>query len=431
MKIRELLALSVCAGAASAQAITFENNIVTTNVDGSRSASAADFDGDGDIDMVAVDTENGIYYWYENTGDNATYTEHLIQGSTGRANYVRPYDFDQDGDMDILASSSGEDYIAFFVNDGSSTPTFNEKVLSQETRVNGVLLEIGDSFAPRQAEAADYNGDGWLDVCVASVEDDEVSIYLSSGPPNFDFTQQVLADNYDGSRAIYTADINGDGLADVIAGAWYAQYFSYWENQGGNPPTFIERTVNDTFTNPYAGIWSIFVDDLDGDGDNDIVTVHQNDNVEWHENVNGDGQTWTTRVITTQNLIGKSVHGADLDQDGDIDLMTASLRDDKIAWWENNGQAIPTWSERVITEDPDGPTGPIEGVADGARSVWPFDMDNDGDIDIVWSSRYSTTAAWAANDLLDPPCPFDLDGSGELDFFDVLMFLDGFSAGCD
>ncbi|MEM9558840.1 MAG: VCBS repeat-containing protein [Planctomycetota bacterium] len=72
MKIRELLALSVCAGAASAQAITFENNIVTTNVDGSRSASAADFDGDGDIDMVAVDTENGIYYWYENTGDNAT-----------------------------------------------------------------------------------------------------------------------------------------------------------------------------------------------------------------------------------------------------------------------------------------------------------------------------------------------------------------------
>ena len=72
------------------------------------------------------------------------------------------------------------------------------------------------------------------------------------------------------------------------------------------------------------------------------------------------------------------VHGvfvADMDNDGDMDIVSASTDIDAIAWYENDGAADPSWTAADIATS-----------ADGAFSVFAADMDNDGDMDIVSAS---------------------------------------------
>ena len=75
-----------------------------------------------------------------------------------------------------------------------------------------------------------------------------------------------------------------------------------------------------------------------------------------------------------------------MDNDGDMDIVSASKDDDTIAWYENDGASDPSWSAVDIVTS-----------ADGARSVFVADMDNDGDLDIVSASDVDDTIAWYEN----------------------------------
>ena len=61
-----------------------------------------------------------------------------------------------------------------------------------------------------------------------------------------------------------------------------------------------------------------------------------------------------------------------MDGDGDMDIVSASKEDNTIAWYENNGAADPTWTAADIATS-----------AAGAWDVYAADMDGDGDMDIV------------------------------------------------
>ena len=82
-----------------------------------------------------------------------------------------------------------------------------------------------------------------------------------------------------------------------------------------------------------------------------------------------------SRDIATSADGASSVFAADMDGDGDMDIVSASFSDNTIAWYENNGAADPTWTASDIATD-----------ADGAQSVFAADMDGDGDMDIVSAS---------------------------------------------
>ena len=79
----------------------------------------------------------------------------------------------------------------------------------------------------------------------------------------------------------------------------------------------------------------------------------------------------TASDIATSADGARSVFAADMDGDGDMDIISASINDDTIAWYENNGAADPSWTAADIATS-----------ADGARSVFAADMDGDGDMDI-------------------------------------------------
>ena len=74
--------------------------------------------------------------------------------------------------------------------------------------------------------------------------------------------------------------------------------------------------------------------------------------------------------ITTAAHAACSVFAADLDGDGDLDVLVASANDDKIAWYENDGSE--NFTPRIIST-----------AADAARSVFAADVDSDGDLDVL------------------------------------------------
>ena len=131
---------------------------------------------------------------------------------------------------------------------------------------------------------------------------------------------------------------------------------------------------------------SVFAADLDDDGDQDMLSASfDDDKIAWYEN-DGNGGFGPQRVITTSADGARSVYAADLDGDGDQDMLSASSGDDKIAWYENDGNG-GFGPQQVITTS-----------ARGARSVYAADLDGDGDQDVLSASRNGDKIAWYEND---------------------------------
>lgn len=113
--------------------------------------------------------------------------------------------------------------------------------------------------------------------------------------------------------------------------------------------------------------------DVDRDGDLDLVTASPEPGVAtiWFRN-DGDGATWAP--LTDPELAGgqDAALAADLDGDGDVDLVSQSADDNFVAWYANDGSAAG-WSVNTIVAG---------SYATGAWFSAPADVDGDGDLDV-------------------------------------------------
>ena len=57
---------------------------------------------------------------------------------------------------------------------------------------------------------------------------------------------------------------------------------------------------------------------------------------------------WTTKNIATSVTKASSVFVADIDNDGNLDVVSAAYNGDEIAWYENSGTAIPEFSNILM-----------------------------------------------------------------------------------
>ncbi len=104
--------------------------------------------------------------------------------------------------------------------------------------------------------------------------------------------------------------------------------------------------------------YSVYVADVDGDGDMDALSASRDDNkVVWYENTLRGGSFWTPHTITTDANSPYSVYAADVDGDGDMDALSASRDDDKVAWYENTSGDGSSWTR--LTPSPLTLTAPL------------------------------------------------------------------------
>ena len=337
---------------------------------------------------------------------NPAWTAADIATSADGALSVDVADMDGDGDLDIVSGSYEDDTIAWYENNGAANPSWTAADIA--TSADGAHSVV----------AADMDGDGDLDIVSGSFYDDTIAWYENDGAANPSWTAANIATSADGVEAVYVADMDGDGDLDIVSASSYDDTIAWYENDGAADPSW---TAADIATSA-DGAESVYVADMDGDGDLDIVSASYIDHtIAWYENDGAADPSWTAADIATSADTARGVYVADMDGDGDLDIVSASAGDDTIAWYENDGAADPSWTAADIATS-----------ADSAQSVYVADMDGDGDLDIVSASWDDDTIAWYENDgAADPSWTAadiattadganlvyvaDMDGDGDLD----------------
>ena len=231
--------------------------------------TAADLTGDKEEELIVSSFGNtaGRLAWYSRKGA-CSYTEHTIVDRPGAVS-SRVLDSDHDGKPDLIVlMGQGKEGVFLYRNQGDGT--FVEKILVEQPPVWGYAY----------FELADFNGDDHLDILTANGDRGDyecpprkyhgVRIHLNDGKWNF---KEVFFYPLNGAYKAKAADFDGDGDLDIAAISFFPDYekspeesFVYLENQGAL------KFAAHTFPDCHRGRWlTMDAGDLDGDGDADVV----------------------------------------------------------------------------------------------------------------------------------------------------------------
>lgn len=359
---------------------TYTERVITTNARDARECFAIDMDFDGDIDVIAASRQDDKIAWHENlNGDGSAWTEHVISTAVIGSWSAWAEDIDDDGDLDVLSAGRDDNRISWHENTDGLGLTWTRHIVSSSAN------------RAQKAVSADVDADGDIDMLSASGADSKIAWYENTGGSPPVFVTHVITTTASNAKWVKTADIDGDGLLDVLSASEGNGQIRWYRNTGAVPPTFESFTVSIN-----SGAKVVEPVDFDLDGDLDLLSCGIGaDQIMYHENKGGSPLTWSTYVISTAADNPLTVFPADLDNDGDPDLLSASFMDNKIAWYENRsihrGQRF-AGLQTVINA---GPT-------NGPWAVRIADLDLDGAPDLVSAFPYTDSIQWHQNMPGDP-----------------------------
>jgi hypothetical protein len=415
--------LAAVAGSALAGAASYDETLTGELWGYPRDLDVADVDGDGDLDVVVSDKSSGSQRWLENDGATPpTFTARSYSVGDGTQYYVEVGDINGDGAPDIAAAQpDNRDRIVWFESDGGSPPAFT-------------LREIGgDGNDPYCLTLGDVDGDTDLDVIAHYNESATVWWYENGGGVSPTWTAHQIDAAGGNLRGLDTGDIDGDGDTDVLASGFNAvtvltsqdDGIFWYENLGGDPPAWAERTIDATSATGRTVFDSELVD-LDGDGDLDALAAQYNGGrVRYYENDGATDPSFTLREIGLAGGSCFDVSAADLDGDGDLDVAAVDQGGDGVVWFENvtvtrgSGRALD-WSA----------ANPVVTTLDRPELVTAADVTNDGLADLVvgWINQPRTVSIYAVG-APTPGCVADINGDGVTDVFDFADLASDFGAG--
>ncbi len=367
--------------------------VVSSSVNEVREVTVADLDGDGDLDMLASPKGSDSVFWYENDGSQ-NFTQQLVgiidpPPLNTRAALLRVADLDGDGDQDVLGWSFYDPFrIFWFENDGSQN--FTQRSIF--SHAHSTVTDI---------EVVDFDGDGDQDVVAPYIDQipaiDEYNTVWFENDGSENFTERTISSPAFGK--ISSVDMDGDGDLDIVQvyrdnGVWLV-----WRENEGNG-TFKLNVVTNIYP-ATSGARFIETADIDQDGDIDILINGATDSIRWYEN-NGS-QSFTEHIIDDSELRPTSIVIADINGDGDFDLVLAThppsrlLPTDTIFVYDNDGSQ--NFGKRIV-----------QGNSNGSEDVRVGDVDGDGDLDLITASESDDKIVWYENidgeDFGDAPEPY-------------------------
>lgn len=214
---------------------------------------------------------------------------------------------------------------------------------------------------PISIAIADVNNDGHQDLVVANVNSGNVSVLLNSGDGTF--SENPPAYDVDFPGHVEIGDVDQDGAFDLVVSSWNGVIQLLKGNGDG---TFRDAVAIGEGVNPS----SIAVGDFDLDGDTDIAFANRKDDsvsvlLATTDATFDDGGTFTTGG----GRFPQTLTAADIDQDGNLDLVTANNRGNDVSVLRGKGDG--TFAD-----------GQLYDAGRQPSSVIAIDWDDDGDIDL-------------------------------------------------
>jgi len=253
--------------------------------DPTEAAAWADYDRDGFIDLyvanyekpgeeLAIGTPDRLWKnmggWFEDVSESSGI--HAVAEQCGRG--LAWADFDDDGDPDLYVSNYRLDPNFLWLNNGDGTFTDVSRARGVQgiSTLNSYGHTIGSAWG-------DFNNDGYLDLFAANLAhpryigfSDKSMLYISSGPPDYTFTdiREAAGITYAETHSSpVILDYDNDGLLDLYITAIYSTCYSFMYRNNGD--LTFEDTSYVSGTRVFNG-WGASTADFNNDGYADLMT---------------------------------------------------------------------------------------------------------------------------------------------------------------
>lgn len=330
--------------------------------------TAADMNGDKLKDIIVGDR------WYKNPGKIKGKWKPRPIGSPLN-NVATVYDFDGDGDMDLLGTRGiGSKANAEFLwanNDGKGNFTIMDNIAPTEGDFlqGAVVAQFWKGARPQVALS-------WHKPNVKKVR----ILSIPDNPVQDTWTWQTISSSSQ-NEDLSAGDIDGDGDLDLLLGT------RWLENPGNRPSdsddkewqvhelgrvTKGEPDRNDLF-------------DFNGDGKLDaLVGLENGEDILLFTSPADAKEPWKRSIVASDVGGGFSMDAADVDKDGDMDMVLGEHRGkpfNRVILYENIKGGV-LWRPIIIDKG----EGEKIDHHDGTQF---FDLDNDGDLDIISVGWYN------------------------------------------
>ena len=277
-----------------------------------------DVNGDGKMDFITGGWFNGTLLWRENPGNDQEWVQHEI-ASTGNIETTRAWDVDGDGFDEIVPNTPGKPLIYYtLIRDKDHKPT-GQFTGTQVAEKHGHGLGFGD-----------INGDGRGDFIIS-----EGWLEAPGNQENKVWKLHADFNLGDASVPIIVADVNGDGLNDLIVGQAHSYGLDWYEQKrDGKKIKFIKHPIDPFQSQYHTMAWA----DIDNDGQMELITgkryrAHNGNDPGGNDSLGlyyfkWNGESFTKNVISYGPLgegkgAGIFFSIADLDDSGRKDIIVA------------------------------------------------------------------------------------------------------------
>lgn len=289
------------------------------------SLAAADINSDGKLDIIIANTYNSLLGVLLGNG-NGTF-QPVTTYSTGLGTSPRNVlivDINGDTKLDLVfASISGSGVLGAVLGNGNGT--FQAPVFYPSAGLH----------TPDYVATGDLNGDGKLDVVSGSFNTTgntgNVQVLLGNGNGTFQAPRLYA------SGSIYylvMADVNKDGKLDVLTANFYGSTAGVLLGNGDGTLQAEAAYSTGSGSTPYA----LAAADVNADGHLDLLTANYGSRTAGVLLGNGDG---TFQPLATYSAGARStpagIVAADVNADGQLDLLTANFNDNSAGVLLGNG----------------------------------------------------------------------------------------------